>query len=116
MGTVEHENQTISPGFSRSDASAPDTAGSAVLYGSNVHISERIDSMESAPYKEKRTLPGTDAAITWSVCVAAPTSRRTPISVAWFGNINPIPFRWITELLACTHNKGSVSEWNFPIS
>lgn len=76
MGTVEHENRTISPGFSRADGSAPDTAGSAVLYGFNVHISGRADSMECDPYKEKRTLPGTPADVTWFVCVAALDSRK----------------------------------------
>ena len=33
MGTGRRENHTLSPGFSRADGSAPDTAGSAVLYG-----------------------------------------------------------------------------------
>ena len=94
MGTVGHENRTVSPGFSRADGSAPDTAGSAVLYGYNVHISGQADSMESDPYKEKRTLPGTSADVTWFACVAAlGSSEDEPISVARFGNINPIPFR-----------------------
>jgi hypothetical protein len=39
MGTVRHENYTVSPRFSRADAGAPDTAGSAVLYGNNDPIS-----------------------------------------------------------------------------
>ena len=94
MGTVGHENRTVFPGFSRADGSAPDTAGSAVLYGHNVHISGQADSMESDPYKEKRTLPGTPADVTWFVCVTALDSREgEPISVSRFGNINPIPFR-----------------------
>lgn len=94
MGTVGHENRTVSPGFSRDDGSAPDTAGSAVLYGYNVHISGRADSMESDPYKEKRTLPGTSAAVTWFVCVTALDSLEgEPISVSRFGNFDPIPFR-----------------------
>jgi hypothetical protein len=59
MGTARHENNTISLGFSRVDESAPDTTGGAVLYGSNVPISGQTDSRELAPYKEKRTLPGT---------------------------------------------------------
>ena len=59
MGTVWHENHTVSLGFSRADESAPDTARAAVLYGNNVPISGQTDSRESVPYKEKRTLPGT---------------------------------------------------------
>ena len=93
MGTVWHENHTLSPGFSRADGSAPDTAGSAVLYGNNVPISGQADSRESVPYKEKRTLPGTPADVSWFVCVAALDPRREPISASRFGNINPIPFR-----------------------
>ena len=92
MGTVLLAHYTISPGFSRTDGSAPDTAGSAVLYGNNVPISGQTDSRESVPYKEKRTLPGTPADVSWFVCVAA-LDPEGPISVAKFGNINPIPFR-----------------------
>ena len=61
IGTVWHENHTVSLGFSRADESAPDTAGSAVLYGNNDPISGQADSRVSVPYKEKRTLPGTSA-------------------------------------------------------
>tara|TARA_B110000240_G_scaffold153394_1_gene170098 strand:- start:1871 stop:2065 length:195 start_codon:yes stop_codon:yes gene_type:complete len=61
MGTARHETHTFSLGFSRADGDAPDTAGSAVLYGNNVPISGQADSRESVPYKEKRTLPGTSA-------------------------------------------------------
>ena len=71
MGTVRREIHTVSPGFSRADRSAPDTARAAVLYGSNVPIAGQADSRESAPYKEKRTLPGTPADVAWFVCVAA---------------------------------------------
>ena len=92
MGTGRHEIQTVSPGFSRADGSAPDTAGSAVLYGDNVPISGQADSRESVPYKEKRTLPGTSADVSEFVCVAA-LDPEGPISVSRFGNINPIPFR-----------------------
>ena len=94
MGTIWHENHSVSPGFSRADAGAPDTAGSAVLYGCYIPISGQADSREYAPYKEKRTLPGTTADVSWFVCVTAtgPTEAR-PISVSRFGNINPIPFR-----------------------
>ena len=57
-----------SPGFSRADDSTPDTAGSAVLYGNNIPISGQADSRESvSPYKEKRTLPGTAADVSWFV-------------------------------------------------
>jgi hypothetical protein len=83
---------TLSPGFSRADGSAPDTAGSAVLYGNNVPIAGQTDSRESVPYKEKRTLPGTPADVSWFVYVAVLDPER-PISVSRFGNINPIPFR-----------------------
>ena len=92
MGTGRHEIQTVSPGFSRADGSAPDTAGSAVLYGDNVPISGQADSRESVPYKEKRTLSGTPADVSEFVCVAA-LDPEGPISVSRFGNINPIPFR-----------------------
>src|ERR1051325_4362241 len=61
IGTVRHENHTVSLGFSGADESAPDTAGSAVLYGNNAPISGQADSRVSVPYKEKRTLPGTFA-------------------------------------------------------
>ena len=92
MGTGRHEIQTVSPGFSRADGSAPDTAGSAVLYGDNVPISGQADSRESVPYKEKRTLPGAPAGVSWFVCVTAVAPERA-ISVSGFGIINPIPFR-----------------------
>ena len=92
MGTVRHENHTLSLGFSRADGSAPDTARAAVLYGNNVPISGQADSRESVPYKEKRTLPGTSADVSQFVCVAA-LDPEGPISVSEFGNINPIPFR-----------------------
>ena len=92
MGTVRHENHTAFPGFSRTDGSTPDTARAAVLYGCNGPISGRTDSRASAPYKEKRTLPGTPAGVSWCACVTALTPERA-VSVAGFGNINPIPFR-----------------------
>ena len=46
MGTARHEIHTVSPGFSRADGGAPDTAGSAVLYGDHVPISGQADSRE----------------------------------------------------------------------
>jgi len=57
--TVRHENHTVSTGFSRSDADAPNIAGSAVLYGNNDPISGQANSRVSVPYTEKSTLPGT---------------------------------------------------------
>ncbi len=98
MGTVRHENNTASLGFSRADRSAPDTARSAVLYGNNVPISGQADSRECVPYKEKRTLSGTPADVSEFVCVTA-LDPRGPISVAGFGNINPIPFRYWLGML-----------------
>ena len=92
MGTVWHENHTVSLGFSRADRSAPDTARAAVLYGNRVPISGQADSRDYVPYKEKRTLPGTPANVSEFACVAALDPER-PISVSRFGNINPIPFR-----------------------
>ena len=92
MGTVRRENHTLSRGFSRADGSAPDSAGSAELYGNNVPISGQADSRESVPYKEKRTLPGTTADVSSFVCVAA-LDPEGPISTSGFVNINPIPFR-----------------------
>ena len=94
MGTARREIHTVSPGFSRADESAPDTAGSAVLYGRNIPISGQADSRESAPYKEKRTLPGALANVSGFVCVTA-LDPEGPLSASGFGNINPIPFRYI---------------------
>ena len=82
----------LSPGFSRADGSAPDTARAAVLYGNRDPISGRTVSRVYVPYKEKRTLPGTPADVSWFVCVTA-LDPGGPISVSGFGNINPIPFR-----------------------
>ena len=91
MGTVRHENHTVSLGFSRADASAPDTARGAVLYGCNVPISGQADSRESVPYKEKRTLPGTPADVSEFVCVTALGPER-PISVPGSGILTRFPF------------------------
>ncbi len=93
MSTARRENHTASPGFSRADESAPDTAGSAVLYGYSAPISGQADSRGSDPYKEKRTLPGASAGVSWFVCVTALDPVKGPISTSGFGNINPIPFR-----------------------
>ena len=103
MGTVGHENHTVSPGFSRADGSAPDTAGSAVLYGDSVHISGQADSMESDPYKEKRTLPGTPADVTWFACVAALISHEERLS-PWPGSgiLTRFPFDGVREIIHCS--------------
>ena len=76
IGTVRHENSTVSTGFSRADAGTPDTSGSAVLYGNDGPISGQADSRASVPYKEKRTLPGTRADVSGFVCVAALDAPR----------------------------------------
>ena len=64
-----------------------------MLYGMySVPISGQADSRESVPYKEKTTLPGTEADVSEIGCVAA-LDPEGPISASRFGNINPIPFR-----------------------
>ena len=93
MGTVWLENHTVSPGFSRADGRAPDTARSAVLYGTTTLSPGKPIPGSPTPYKEKRTLPGTPADVSWFVCVAALAAEAPIVSVARFGNINPIPFR-----------------------
>ena len=92
MGTARRENHTLSPGFSRADGSTPDTAGSAVLYGNNVPISGRADSRESVPYKEKRTLPGAPADVSWCVCVTAPDPARGQSPRPGSGILTRFPF------------------------
>lgn len=92
MGTASHDIYTISLGFSRADASSPDTARDAVLYGAHSPISGRTDSRACAPYQEKRTLPGTHASVSEFGCVAA-LGAEAPISVSRLGNINQIPFQ-----------------------
>src|SRR6218665_198588 len=77
--------------FQGPDASAPDPAGSAVLYGNKAPLPGQADSRAYVPYKEKRTLPGTCADVSWFVCVAA-LDPEGPISVLGSGNINPVPF------------------------
>lgn len=64
----------------------------AMLYGNNIHISARSDSMEYVPNKEERTLPRASSGVSGFVCVTA-FGAETPISASVFGNINPIPFR-----------------------
>lgn len=64
-----------------------------MLYGMySVPISGQADSRESVPYKEKTTLPGTEADVSEIGCVTA-LDPKGPISASGFGNINPIPFR-----------------------
>ena len=92
MGTARRENYTVSPGFSRADESTPDTAGSAVLYGNNIPISGRTDSRESVPYKEKRTLPGAPADVSWCVCVTALDPARGQSPRPGSGILTRFPF------------------------
>ena len=92
MGTSSHENYTFSLGFSRADASSPDTTRDVVLCGNQIPISGQTDSRAGIPYQEKRTLSGTHARVSEFACVAA-LGAEAPISVSRFGNINQIPFR-----------------------
>ena len=70
-----------------------------MLYGNDVPISGQADSRESVPYKEKRTLPGASADVSWFVCVTA-LDPEGSLSVTGFGNINPIPFRYVWATLS----------------
>ena len=95
MGTAQHENNTVSVGFSRVVESAPDTARAAVLYGSGsprVPIAEQVDSRERDPYKEKRTLPGALADVSDFVCVAARDPLRGPSPWLGSGILTRFPF------------------------
>ena len=47
--------------------------------GTAVPISGQADSRESVPYKEKRTLPGTSAAVSEFVCVTAHDPARSQL-------------------------------------
>lgn len=59
MGTAWHENHTVSVGFSRADANAPDTARAAVLYGNPVSLSPGKPIPGSGSLTKKRELfPG----------------------------------------------------------
>ena len=49
--------------------------------------------MESVPQAEKKTLPQAIHSVSKFVCVTAHTDQKDGISVAGFGNVNPIPFR-----------------------
>jgi hypothetical protein len=97
MGTAMHENHTHSLRFSRADKSTLDTTRAVVLYGSCIPISRQTDFRDSDPYKEKTTLPRAPADVSELVCVTA-LGPEGPISVSWFGNINPIPFRGTPQI------------------
>ena len=92
MGTTRHENQAVSLGFSRAGGSAPDTARAAALYGAAAPISGRADSRVSAPYQEKRTLPGAPADVSEFVCVAAPAAQRQRSPCPGSGILTRFPF------------------------
>ena len=64
--------------------------------------------MESVPQVEKKTLLQALFDISEFVCVAALTTHRMAISVAEFGNVNPIPFRQLTH--KCVLSKG-IRRW-----
>ena len=95
IGTAWHESRTASPGFSRADGSAPDTAGSAVLYGATFPISGRAHSRESGPLQRKEN-SSRDSRRRLLVRLrrrsGPPTWRGRP---PWpgAGNVNPLPFR-----------------------
>ena len=116
MGTAWHENHTVSPGFSRADRSAPDTAGSAVLYGDNVPLSGQADSRECVPYKEKRTLPGAPADVSWFVCVAALTPRGGQSPCPGSGILTRFPFDRKGQTCFRQDTLPPSSERSFPIS
>ena len=94
MGTVRHENHTTFPGFSRAGGSAPDSARAALLYGSRGPYLRANRFQGGRPLTKKRELfrepppasPGAFASPRWR-------QWRGAVSVAGFGNINPIPFR-----------------------
>ena len=92
IGTAQGRGKIFAIEFSRADTSAPDPARTAGLFGINIHISRQAVFMESKPYREKTTLPGTNADVFDFDCVAAFATEVTP-SASEFGNINPMPFR-----------------------
>ena len=83
-----------------------------MLYGCNVPISRQSNSRESAPNKEKRTLPGIDAGVSVIGCVTA-LGPEGPISTVKSGNINPIPFRSACGSLVAALNARATPE--FPL-
>lgn len=92
MGTARRKNHDCSPRFSWAGESAPDTAGSAVLYRNKAPISGRTDSRGYVLNKEEKTLPGAPASVSRFVCVTA-LAPEGATSASGFGNFNPIPFR-----------------------
>lgn len=76
IGTAQGRGKVFAIEFSRADSSAPDPARTAGLFGVNIHISRQAVFMESTPYREKTTLPGTAADVFDFDCVAAFAPRR----------------------------------------
>ncbi|KAH9522599.1 hypothetical protein DERF_006164 [Dermatophagoides farinae] len=83
-------------GFSRTDNSAPDSARTAELFSSNIHISRQAVFMDSKLYREKTTLPRTAADVSKFDSVTALVPESTSF-LSQFGNIDPIPFRKISH-------------------
>ena len=96
IGTAQGKGKVFAIEFSRADGSAPDPARTAGLFGVNIHISRQAVFMESTPYREKTTLPGTTADVFDFDCVAASATEVAP-SASEFGNINPMPFREVVH-------------------
>jgi hypothetical protein len=91
MGTIRHENQSLTRIF-KGQKKRTGHHKTAMLYGNNIHISARSDSMELVPNKEERTLPRASSSVSGFVCVTALVAETT-FSVSGFRNINLIPFR-----------------------
>ena len=91
MGTIGYENQCLTRIF-KGQKKRTGHHKTAMLYGNNIHISARSDSMEFVPNKEERTLPRASSSVSGFVCVTA-LDAEASFSVSRFGNINPIPFR-----------------------
>ena len=81
MGTAQYRGITFVLEFSRADNSAPDTARTAALFGTNIHISRQAVFMESAPYREKTTLPRAAADVFEFDCVTAFASEDASLCV-----------------------------------
>ena len=91
MGTIRHENYYLTWIF-KGQTKRTGHCKTAMLYGNNIHISARSDSMEFVPNKEERTLPRALFSVSRFVCVTALDFEKS-LSVSGFGNINLIPFR-----------------------
>ena len=86
-----------------------------MLYGDNVPISGQADSREYVPYKEKRTLPGTTADVTWFVCVTAlGPAERDQSPRPGSGILTRLPFDRYGRTFQ--KKRGPVSERRSPIS